>query len=90
MPLAKDVNLKQIAKDIDGYSGADIESLCREAAMLALREDMNTENVTAEHFNSAKKKVHASITPEMLKYYEKASESFKRSQVKVSQLPSTI
>ena len=37
-PLADDVDISELAKQIEGYSGADIESICREAAMLALRE----------------------------------------------------
>ncbi|MHA1880108.1 MAG: AAA family ATPase, partial [Candidatus Heimdallarchaeota archaeon] len=90
MPLADDVNLEQIAKSIEGFSGADIESLCREAAMLSLREDMNSEIVALKHFELARKKVHASITPETMKYYEKAKENFKRASIEVSQLPTTI
>ena len=40
MPLANDVDLKKLAKMTDGYVGADIEAVCREAAMLTLRNDM--------------------------------------------------
>ena len=39
MPLAKDVDLKKLADKTDGYVGADIEAVCREAAILALRKD---------------------------------------------------
>ncbi|MEM1767500.1 MAG: CDC48 family AAA ATPase, partial [Candidatus Bathyarchaeia archaeon] len=42
MPLAKDVNLEVIASMTNNYSGADIEALCREAALQALRRDINT------------------------------------------------
>lgn len=37
-PLAEDVDINELAKQTEGYSGADIEAICREAAMLALRE----------------------------------------------------
>ncbi len=37
-PLADDIDISELAKQTEGYSGADIESICREAAMLALRE----------------------------------------------------
>ncbi len=37
MPLAQDIDLPTLAKDLHGYTGADIKSLCREAAMKALR-----------------------------------------------------
>ncbi|OYT56326.1 MAG: AAA family ATPase, partial [Candidatus Hecatellales archaeon ex4484_218] len=40
MPLAEDVNLEKLAEITEGYVGADIEALCREAALTALREDM--------------------------------------------------
>jgi transitional endoplasmic reticulum ATPase len=37
MPLAQDIDLPTLAKDLHGYTGADIKSLCREAAMKAIR-----------------------------------------------------
>lgn len=90
MPVAEDVDLKQIAKDIEGFSGADIESLCREAAMLSLREDMNASIVLMKHFTNARKKVYASITADTMKYYEKAAERFKRASVEVAELSPVI
>jgi transitional endoplasmic reticulum ATPase len=38
MPLAEDVDLKRIAEITHGFTGADLEALCREAAMLTLRK----------------------------------------------------
>ncbi|ENN96387.1 cell division protein CDC48 [Methanocaldococcus villosus KIN24-T80] len=38
--LAEDVDLEELAKKTDGYTGADIEAICREAAMLAVREKL--------------------------------------------------
>jgi len=70
MPLAKDVDLEALAKQLEGYSGADIAALCREAAMLALREDINSKEVKLRHFQEAKKKIKPSLTPEVLTYYE--------------------
>ena len=40
MPLAKDVSLKRLAELTEGFSGADIEAVCREAGMQAIREAM--------------------------------------------------
>ena len=74
MPLAKDVNLKELAKICESYSGADIEALCREAAMLALRKDRKAKKVEKKHFDEAMKCVRASITPDIIKFYEKTSE----------------
>ncbi|HUT81218.1 MAG TPA: CDC48 family AAA ATPase [Candidatus Bathyarchaeia archaeon] len=90
MPIEESIDLKILAKEIEGFSGADIESLCREAGMLALRADMNTDIINQEHFDAAKNKVQASITPEVLKYYEKAKERLRRSSVEVSSLSPTI
>jgi len=40
MPLASDVNLKRLAEITHGFVGADLEALCREAAMVTLRKIM--------------------------------------------------
>ena len=69
MPLAEDVDLQQLAKITEGYSGSDIEAVCREAGMLALRENINAERVEMRHFVEALKKVHPSITEDMVKSY---------------------
>ena len=75
MPLAKDVNLKELAKLCESYSGADIEALCREAAMIAIRENEKVEKVTKKHFETALDLVRASITPNIVKFYDKVSET---------------
>jgi transitional endoplasmic reticulum ATPase len=74
MPLDKDVDLKTLAKITDNYSGADIEALCREAAMLAIRQDEKSKKVNKNHFDEALNSVRASITPEIIKFYNKVSE----------------
>jgi len=69
MPLAKDVNLKKLAKGTDGYVGADIEAVCREAAMLTLRDNIESEEVTMKYFNKAMEKVKPSSDDgEMVQY----------------------
>ncbi|KAH3756901.1 AAA family ATPase [Pelomyxa schiedti] len=61
MPLQRDVHLTEIAKDCVGYVGADLASLCREAAILAIKEAAKTSNpdpsVSASHFSAALKLV---------------------------------
>ena len=57
MPLAKDVDLKKLAKNTEGYVGADIEAVCREAAMLALRENLEAEEIPYKYFKDAIDKV---------------------------------
>ncbi|MEM5872062.1 MAG: AAA family ATPase, partial [Candidatus Aenigmatarchaeota archaeon] len=76
MPL-KGVDLKKLAKETEGYSGADLEALCREAGLNALRENINAKEVTKKHFAEAMKKVKPSITKDMLRFYEKMMEEFK-------------
>ena len=57
MPLANDVDLKKLAKMTDGYVGADIEAVCREAAMLTLRNDMESSEIENKYFKEAIEKV---------------------------------
>ena len=57
MPLADDVELEVLAKRTDGFVGADIEAVCREAVMLTLRDNLESENVNMKHFQDAMKKV---------------------------------
>ena len=74
MPLAGDVNLEELAKICENYSGADLEALCREAAMLALRKDINVKKVEKKHFGRATESVRGSVTPDIIKFYSKISE----------------
>jgi len=74
MPLDKDVDLPILADTTENYSGADIESLCREAAMLAIREDDKSKNVKKAHFDKAMESVRATISPDIEKFYKKVSE----------------
>ncbi|KZX10808.1 CDC48 family AAA ATPase [Methanobrevibacter curvatus] len=64
MPLAKDVKLEKLAKNTDGYVGADIEAVCREAAMLTLRDNLEAEEVTMKYFNKAMEKVKPAYNSE--------------------------
>ena len=57
MPLASDVDLEKLAKQTEGYVGADIESVCREAAMLTLRDDLEANEVSKKYFKEALDKV---------------------------------
>jgi len=64
MPLAKDVDLKKLAKNTEGYVGADIEAICREAAMLALREDIEAKEIPYKYFKQAIDKVKPGNNPQ--------------------------
>ena len=64
MPLADDVDIKKLAKNTEGYVGADIEAVCREAAMLALREDLEASEITYKYFKDAIDKVKPGNKPQ--------------------------
>ena len=82
MPLGKDVELKELAKLTKGYVGADIESLCREAAIVALREDRKAKTVAKNHFDEALRSVRSSVTEEVVKYYDRLAEQLGQTAVK--------
>jgi transitional endoplasmic reticulum ATPase len=69
MPLEKDVDLNQLALMTKKYSGADIEAVCREAGLNALRKDMKAKEVTAGDFKKAIEKIGPSILPNMESWY---------------------
>ncbi len=78
MPLAKDVDLEKLANITKGYAGSDIEAICREAGLMALREDPNANEVCMRHFEKALKKIRPSITEDMIKYYKAWEERSKQ------------
>ncbi|MGQ4834591.1 MAG: CDC48 family AAA ATPase [Candidatus Asgardarchaeia archaeon] len=89
MPLADDVDLEEIARLTEGFAGSDLAALTREAAMNALREDVNANLVYRRHFEQAFEYIHPSLTPEMIRWYENINKTFRRSQMKVFPSPVT-
>ncbi len=69
MPLAKDINLTELARSTAGYSGADVEAVCREAAMNALRRNIDSKEVALQDFKDAMAKIKPSITSDMDAWY---------------------
>jgi len=78
MPLADDVQLEDLSTRTEGYTGADIEAVCREAALNAARENINTEKVALKHFEHALTKIRPSLTGEDLMDYERTIKDFKK------------
>ena len=73
MPLASDVKLKEIAVSTQNYTGADLASLCREAAVNAMQ--INANKITNSDFAAGLKKVRPSITKEVEQWYSTVKES---------------
>ncbi|RIB16055.1 P-loop containing nucleoside triphosphate hydrolase protein [Gigaspora rosea] len=53
--------LSYLAQDTDGFSGADLDNLCREAALISIRENIDNEKITYDHFVQAKYLCKASL-----------------------------
>ena len=87
MPLGKDVKLETLADLTEGYSGADIEGLTREAAMVAVRSDWKAKPVTMEHFQEAMKDIRPSISEEDAKRFMEIAENVLRRQPKRKEAP---
>jgi len=63
------VSLKRLAKESDGYVGSDIEAVCREAVMLALRDNLEVDNISMKYFKEAMKKVKTEEKVELVQYH---------------------
>ncbi len=80
MPLTKDVDLPRLAGMTKSYSGADIEALCREAALHALRSDFKSKQVTFADFQEAMKKIGPSVSSDMDTWYKNFFRQIRRVQ----------
>ncbi|WP_277541420.1 CDC48 family AAA ATPase [Haloarcula laminariae] len=87
-PLADGIDLDSLARRTDGYVGADIEAVCREASMAATREFINSVDpedigdsvsnvrVTMDHFEHALTEVGPSVTEETREQYDEIEQRF--------------
>jgi transitional endoplasmic reticulum ATPase len=79
MPL-QNVEIKTLAARTEGYVGADLENLCREAAMMALREDKDAIKVEMRHFEAALKVIKPSTDKDIMKSYENIGKVLERAR----------
>ncbi|MFB6147175.1 MAG: CDC48 family AAA ATPase [Halobacteriaceae archaeon] len=91
-PLAEDVDLDDLAARTEGFVGADVEALIREATMNATREFINSVDpeeaaesvgnvrVTMNHFEEALDEVGASVDEDVQERYEEIEERFERAE----------
>ncbi|HIH78557.1 MAG TPA: AAA family ATPase, partial [Halobacteria archaeon] len=83
MPLAKDVDLDELAEYTENYVGSDIELICREAAMLVIREalankdDVRSKKVEKRHFLAILDRIKPSIDDSAMNYYLQIEKKFR-------------
>jgi transitional endoplasmic reticulum ATPase len=78
MPVA-DLDFDALAARTEGYTGSDIEAVCREAGLLAVEERLagdadGTATVTREQFERALESVRPSLTEDQRRYYDEVGE----------------
>ncbi|XP_008419366.1 spermatogenesis-associated protein 5 isoform X1 [Poecilia reticulata] len=69
MPVAESVSLDELVTRTNKYSGAEITAVCREAALLALQEDIKAAHIEARHFESALNTVKPRIPDSLIQSY---------------------
>mgnify|MGYP006279479635 CR=1 FL=1 len=74
MPLADDVDLDELAENTENYVGSDIESICREAGMNALRGDPDSREATMKDFEAALEEVNPTATEDNLDMYQQMTQ----------------
>ncbi|MDD1715293.1 MAG: CDC48 family AAA ATPase [Methanoregulaceae archaeon] len=82
---ARDRILNEVAGKTEGYVGADLEGLCREAGIFAMRE--NASNVTLRHFEQSLEKVHPTMNERLREFYGRIRLHFKGGLPKEVQPP---
>ncbi|WP_428089525.1 AAA family ATPase [Caldisphaera sp.] len=78
VPLANDVSIEKLASMTEGYTGADIAAVVREAVMIKLREKLEVSPVEFKHFELALKKVPPSLSRDVIMMYERISNQLKK------------
>ena len=71
--------MENVAKKTEGYTGADLDAVAREAAMVALRESKDSKQVKNKHFEEALKKIKPSVPQHLLEFYKKIEENYLKS-----------
>ncbi|XP_072170900.1 ATPase family gene 2 protein homolog A-like [Diadema setosum] len=70
MPVSEDCCLATIVRQTEGYSGAEVVAVCREAALAAMQESFDIQAVSMRHFNDALSSVRPQTTQESIQFYQ--------------------
>ncbi|TKR95153.1 hypothetical protein L596_009358 [Steinernema carpocapsae] len=71
MRIHADVSVEELAERTSGYSGAEVVAMCRNAALIAMRENLHAEHVTREHFDESIRSVVPRTDKKLLDGYER-------------------
>ncbi|KAK8567364.1 hypothetical protein V6N12_005954 [Hibiscus sabdariffa] len=85
MKIGGDVDLRRIAEDTEMFTGAELEGLCREAGVVALRENISATVVSVKHFETVQKSLKPALTRDEIESYS----SFMKNQGLMSSPPGT-
>ncbi len=86
MPL-QDVDLHEIASRTDGYVGADLAALCREAGLTAYREDHDSDRILMRHFESALDRIPPSVDENTFRNYDKMGKDINKRRTTWDNVP---
>lgn len=85
---AKDVNIPELAKSTEGFSGADLANMVNEAAIIAMKSALKTgkeSDISIENFNEVLRSIKPSITSSMLNDYENYKARFERKLMRITE-----
>lgn len=82
MALADDMNIDELVRITEDFTGADIAAVCKKAGRFAMREDINAKKVRMEHFLAAIQETGPSVTPDIMGYYEKLKDELRKKRSK--------
>ncbi len=87
MPLGK-FKIEELAPQLVNYTGADIEAICRESALISMRA--GKKSVSKKHFEEAINRVRPTITEEMMDYYNRMEGRLTSGLESVRRTPDTL
>ncbi|MFX1426239.1 MAG: ATP-binding protein, partial [Promethearchaeota archaeon] len=88
-PLASDVDINQLAQELEDYTGADIQAICEEATLLTIRRAISDVNINTQDATSVKKvKISRTEFDEALSKVLRSADKARQSHEMYSKEPS--